>query len=230
MACRTARRRERQIVLDFLGDALGWVTGLIEAFGYPGLAVVLALESVFPPIPSEAVLPLAGFLVGQGRMGFVGAVIAATVGAVVGALILYWLGAALGERRVRALVERHGRWLFLSTEDLDRAQDWFDRHGGAAVFIGRLAPLVRSLVSVPAGVARMPLPAFVAYTALGSALWNTVLIGAGWALGESWGVVQQYQKLFGYAVLGALGLAVAWFVSRRLGSGSRDAAATSGRD
>ena len=205
-------------MLDFLGDSLGWVTLILEKLGYIGVAAVLALESVFPPIPSEAVLPLTGFLVSQGRMNFVGALIAATVGSVVGALILYWLGYAWGEDRIRQFIKRYGRWMLLTEEDLDRSQEWFDHHGRTAVLIGRLAPLVRSLVSIPAGVTKMPLVTFTIYTTIGSALWNAVLIGAGWGLGESWTHVQQYQQLFGYGVLGALGLAVAWFVWRRLGS------------
>jgi membrane protein DedA with SNARE-associated domain len=207
-------------VLDFLGDALGWVTLVIEKLGYVGVAVVLALESVFPPIPSEAVLPLTGFLVSQGRMGFVGALIASTIGSVVGALMLYWLGSACGKDRIRQFVKQYGRWMLLTEADLDRSHEWFNRHGRVAVLVGRLAPLVRSLVSIPAGVTRMPLVTFTIYTTIGSALWNAVLIGAGWALGESWTHVQQYQQLFGYGVLAALGLAVAWFVWRRLGSAS----------
>ena len=205
-------------MLDFLGDAFSWVTWVIETLGYVGVAVVLALESVFPPIPSEAVLPLTGYLVSQGRMSFVGAVIASTVGAVAGALILYWLGYALGEDRTRSLVKQYGRWMLLTEEDLDRAQGWFDRHGRVAVLIGRLAPLVRSLVSIPAGVTRMPLATFTLYTAIGSAIWNAALIGAGWALGASWTYVQEYQRYFGYAVLAVIGLAIGWFVWRRVGS------------
>ena len=139
-------------MLGLLGDTLSWVMLVIEKLGYVGVAVVLALESVFPPIPSEAVLPLTGFLVSQGKMSFLGALIASTVGAVVGALILYWMGYALGEDRIRSLIKQHGRWLLLTEEDLDRSQAWFDRHGRVAVLIGRLAPLVRSLVSIPAGV------------------------------------------------------------------------------
>lgn len=207
-------------MLDFLGDTLGWVTLIIEKLGYIGVAFVLALESVFPPIPSEAVLPLTGFLVSQGRMNFVAALIAATIGSVVGALILYWFGYAWGEERIRQFVKRYGRWMLLTEEDLDRSQAWFDHHGKVAVLVGRLAPLVRSLVSIPAGVTRMPLLTFTIYTTIGSALWNAVLIGAGWALGASWTHVQQYQQYFGYGVLAAIGLAIAWFVWRRLGSSS----------
>jgi membrane protein DedA with SNARE-associated domain len=210
-------------MLDFLGNALSWVMSIIETFGYVGVAVVLALESVFPPIPSEAVLPLTGFLVSQGRMSFVGALIASTIGAVVGALILYWLGYALGEDRVRALVKQYGRWMLLTEEDLDRAHAWFDHHGRIAVLIGRLAPFVRSMVSIPAGVTRMPLLTFTVYTAIGSALWNALLIGAGWLLGASWHHVQEYQQYFAYAVFAVLGLAIAWFVWRRAGAfGSRE--------
>jgi membrane protein DedA with SNARE-associated domain len=210
-------------VLDFLGDTLSWVMSLIETLGYVGVAVVVALESVFPPIPSEAVLPLTGFLVSQGRMSFVGALIASTIGAVVGALILYWVGYALGEDRVRALVKQYGRWMLLTEEDLDRAHAWFDNHGGIAVLIGRLTPFVRSLVSIPAGVTRMPLLTFTVYTAIGSALWNAVLIGAGWLLGASWSQVREYQQYFAYAVFATLGVVIACFVWRRLGTfGSRE--------
>lgn len=201
---------------SLVGDLLSWVLGLVELLGYPGLAVVVALENVFPPIPSEAVLPLAGFLVGQGRMTFVGAALAATAGSVAGALVLYSLGAVYGEQRVRGLVRRYGCWLGIAERDLDRAQGWFRDHGGSAVFFGRLAPLVRSLVSVPAGVARMPLGAFVLYTALGSGLWNAALIGAGWLFGANWWLVERYQKAFGTMVAMALVVLAVWFVGRRL--------------
>jgi membrane protein DedA with SNARE-associated domain len=205
-------------VLDVLGDTLSWIMSLIETLGYVGVAVVVALESVFPPIPSEAVLPLTGFLVSQGRMSFVGALIASTIGAVVGALILYWVGYALGEDRVRALVKQYGRWMLLTEEDLERAQAWFEDHGRIAVLIGRLTPFVRSLVSIPAGVTRMPLLTFTVYTAIGSALWNAVLIGAGWLLGASWSHVQEYQQYVAYAVFATLGLVISWFAWRRLGT------------
>lgn len=218
-------------MLGVFGDLMNWVLGLIDLMGYPGLAIVVALENVFPPIPSEAVLPLAGFLVGQGRMTLVGAVGAATVGSVLGAVVLYWLGYAWGEDRVRSLVRRYGRWALLDEGDLDRAQDWMNRHGRLAVFVGRLAPLVRSLVSVPAGVARMPLGTFLLYTALGSGLWNAALIGAGWLLGANWALVERYQSAFGTGVLVVLAATVVWFAGRRLlGPGRGRAAPSAARD
>ena len=208
-------------VLSWIGDLLNWVVGLVETLGYPGLAIVVALENLFPPIPSEAVLPLAGYLVSQGRMTLWGAVLASTVGSVVGALLLYWLGAAWGEDRVRRLVKKHGRWLTIDEEDLDRSQEWFEHHGRLAVFLARLAPLTRSLISIPAGVARMPLMPFLLYTTLGSGLWNAVLIGAGVLLGANWTLVEQYQSILGTVVLGAIVLAIAWFIGRRVISGKQ---------
>src|SRR5262245_6546633 len=201
----------RSTVPSFVGDALNWAVGLVETLGYPGLAIVVALENVFPPIPSEAVLPLAGYLVSQGRMTLWGAVLASTVGSVAGALVLYWLGAAWGERRVRRLVKGYGRWLAIDEGDLDRAQAWFEHHGRVAVFSARLAPLTRSLISVPAGVARMPMGPFLLYTTVGSGIWNAVLIGAGWLLGANWGLVERYQSMLGTAVVGLLVLAIGWF-------------------
>lgn len=205
----------------FVGDVLNWVVGLVETLGYPGLAIVVALENVFPPIPSEAVLPLAGYLVSQGRMTLWGAVLASTVGSVVGALVLYWLGAAWGEERVRSLVQKHGRWLTVDEEDLDRANDWFDKHGRAAIFIARLAPFTRSIISIPAGVKRMPITTFLIFTTLGSGIWNAILIGAGMLLGANWGLVEKYQSYFGTGVLVVLVGAVVWFVGRRLLAGAK---------
>jgi membrane protein DedA with SNARE-associated domain len=206
-------------VFGFIGDLLNWVLGLVETFGYPGLAIVIALENVFPPIPSEAVLPMAGYLVHEGRMNLFWAIVASTVGSVLGALILYGLGHAWGEKRVRSFIKKYGRWMTLSEEDLDRSQAWFDNHGRLAVLIARLAPLVRSVISIPAGIAKMPLLTFVIYTTIGSALWNAVLIGAGMLAGANWGIVEQYQSWFSTAVVALIALSIAWFVARRLMSG-----------
>lgn len=203
----------------FVGDLLAWIIGLVETLGYPGLAIVVALENVFPPIPSEAILPMAGFLVGQGRMTLLGAILASTVGSVVGALLLYWLGYALGEDRVRQLIVKYGRWMLIDEADLDRSKSWFDHHGNEAVFLSRLAPLVRSLISVPAGVAKMPLWRFTLYTAAGSGLWNAGLIAAGWALGANWSLVEKYQGYVGTGFLILMGCAIAWFAIRRLSNG-----------
>jgi membrane protein DedA with SNARE-associated domain len=201
---------------SLFGDLVAWVLNIIDVLGYPGLALVVAIENVFPPIPSEVILPLAGFLASDGRMSFAGALIGATVGSVLGALILYWFGYAFGEQRVRALTRRYGRWAMVTEEDLDKSQAWFDRHGRKAVLLGRLAPLVRSLISIPAGINRMPLAPFIIYTTIGSGIWNFLLIGGGWVLGENWGRIEQYQKYFQYLVVAAIGLAILYFLFTRL--------------
>jgi membrane protein DedA with SNARE-associated domain len=163
---------------------IDWATEIIDSVGLIGVAFLVAVESVIPPIPSELVLLLAGFNVDQGNFTFVGAVTAATVGSVVGALILYALGALLSEERLMWLLHKVGRFVGFTQKDVDRGFQWFERHGAPVVFFGRLIPLVRSVVSVPAGAARMPLPRFVVWTALGSAVWNVVWVSIGQVLGD----------------------------------------------
>jgi len=200
---------------SLIGDIAGWATDVIESLGYIGLAMIIALENVFPPIPSEAVLPLAGFLTGQGRMNFFGAVVAATIGAVVGALVLYGVGYWFGDARLRWLVRNYGKLLGVSESDLDKANAWFDKHEGLAVLICRVVPIVRSLISIPAGIRRMPLLPFIGYTALGAGVWNSILIGAGWALGDNWEEVEEYVGYLQYVVIVAVAAAIVyWFWKR----------------
>jgi membrane protein DedA with SNARE-associated domain len=200
-------------MFDRIGE---WVVGVIEALGYPGLTILVALESIFPPIPSEIVLPLAGFLTGQGRFSLPLVLIATTLGSLGGALLLYGIGAAIGPRRVRWLVERFGQWALLTPDDLTRAEGWFDRYGSIAVFTGRLVPIVRSLVSIPAGYRRMPLGQFLLLTGLGSALWNGALVGLGWIFGENWHVVEESVGWLQYAVIAVVLLLIARFIWTRL--------------
>ncbi len=167
----------------------GWVVHVIEGFGYPGVAAILVLEAVFPFIPSELVLPFVGFLVAQGRFSFLGATVAATAGSVAAALLLYALGRWISEERLRRFARRYGRFVLVKEEDLNKALDWFESHGGKAVLLGRFVPAVRSVISIPAGLASMPLLRFVAYTAVGRALSGTgyswAWVGL-WASGGSW--------------------------------------------
>jgi len=192
---------------------LDWVVWLMRTIGAPGVGVATALETVFPPVPSEIVLPLAGFTASRGHYGLLAAVVWATVGSVVGALVLYRAGAAWGAERLLRLADRLP---LLGADDVRRSIDWFGRHGRSAVFLGRLVPGVRSLVSIPAGVDRMPLPQFLGYTAAGSLLWNTALIVSGYLLGRQWHRVEQYVgdvSLVAYLLLAAV---VVVFVARRL--------------
>ena len=198
-------------------DALAaWVTSVIEALGYPGLTILVALENVFPPIPSEVILPLAGFLTGQGRFSFPLVLIATTLGSLAGALLLYGIGVAAGQQRVRRLVERYGHLALLTPDDLTRSETWFDRYGPIAVFTGRLVPIVRSLVSIPAGYRRMPLGQFLLLTGVGSTLWNGTLVALGWVLGENWHAIERYVGWLQYVVIAVAAFLVARFVWQRL--------------
>jgi membrane protein DedA with SNARE-associated domain len=191
------------------------VEDIIEDLGYIGISALIALESIIPPIPSELILPLSGFMAHEGRFWLPGVIIAATIGSIVGALVLYGLGYWLGDTRLRALVVRFGRYVGVTTRDLDRANEWFDRYGAIAIFVGRLVPVVRSLVSIPAGLRRMPLTRFIVYTAAGSAIWNSVLIGLGWIAGDQWHKVEEYAGYFEYLVIAAIAVGVVAFVWKR---------------
>lgn len=199
----------------------GWVVDVIDALGPLGVGALVALETVFPPIPSEVVLPVAGFLAGQGQQDLASTILAATTGSVVGAVLLYLVGAKLGRPRLRRAVDAVP---LVDRGDLDRAESWFDRHGGMAVLTGRVVPVVRSLVSLPAGLERMSVPLFVALTALGSAVYNGLLVGAGYLLGDRWTDVGRYSDLVNLVVIGAMVGALAWFVVRRLRRNRRRAA------
>lgn len=176
----------RTIGLLLLDDLTNFVADVVDALGYVGVAFLVALENVFPPIPSEVVLPLAGFVAGRGDANLIGMIVAATVGSVVGAWILYGIAAAVGPDRLHRFVVRYGRWFRLTERDIIRSEEWFDRRSDAAVLIGRCIPLIRSLVSIPAGFRRMDFVRFTVFTAIGSAVWNTALIGAGAVLGDRW--------------------------------------------
>lgn len=200
-------------MLDGLVD---WVTSVVETLGYGGVAFLVALENLFPPIPSEVVLPLAGFVAAGGDASIVGMIVAATIGSLVGAIALYGIAAAIGPARLRALVIRYGRAFGLDEADLDRTEVWFDRRANLAVLLCRCVPLMRSLISVPAGFRRMPIVPFTLFTLVGSVVWNVVLIGAGYLLGERWHQVEDPLELFKNAVLATMGIGVAWFVWRRI--------------
>jgi membrane protein DedA with SNARE-associated domain len=196
-----------------IGGAAGWAVGLMETLGVVGAALAIALENLFPPLPSELILPLAGFTASQGGFGVVEAIVWTTAGSLVGALALYAVGAVVGRERTRWLAERIP---LVKVEDVDRTERFFQRHGGATVFFGRFIPIFRSLISIPAGVERMPLWKFAGLTTAGSAVWNTIFVYAGYVLGENWHVVEQYAGVFQTVVLVAVGGAVAWFVVTRV--------------
>ncbi|MFD6072833.1 MULTISPECIES: DedA family protein [Amycolatopsis] len=202
-----------QTASEPMGGLAGWAVSLMDALGGPGAAIIVGLDNLFPPIPSELVLPLAGFSASQGTFTLVEALVWTTFGSVAGAIIVYYLGLLLGRDRTR-------RWMakipLVKTSDFDKTEAWFQKHGTKAVFFGRMVPIFRSLISLPAGIERMPFWRFLALTTLGSLIWNTVFVLAGYGLGESWHLVEEYAGFFQYFVIAAVGVALTLFVVNRL--------------
>jgi len=182
-----------------------WITSVITSFGYTGVALLTFLENVFPPIPSELIIPLAGFVAANGTLRLDVVIIAATVGSLAGAWLWYELGRRVGERRLRRWVDSHGAWLTLSADDVDRAQQWFQRHGRVAVLLGRVVPGVRTFVSLPAGFARMPRWAFLLNSVLGTAIWTGALAYAGVLLQANYQQVGDYINVITNVLLAGFG-------------------------
>ena len=192
-----------------------WVFAIVDRLGEIGIGLLIFLENVVPPVPSEVILPLAGFRARTGALNVWLAWPAATAGSVLGAIVLYGLGAWLGYDRLHALAGK--RWFFLTSQkDLDRGQRIFSRHGGKVVLLGRCVPVIRSLVSIPAGIVRMPLPRFLLLTAVGSGVWNALFIGLGWYLGDHWDRVQTWLGPVTYVVLGLALVGLVWLAVRKV--------------
>src|SRR5215216_2498170 len=201
---------------DLLASIAQWIVDVVYSFGYLGVAVLVALGNLHLPIPTQLVLPFAGFLVWQGRFSFVLALVAATIGAVIASLILYLLGLWIGEASLHRFVGRFGRFVFVYESDLYKASKVFERHGGKAIVIGHLVPGVGALISIPAGIKRMPLlRRFVPYTILGSTLWNIAFVVLGLVLGAQWAVVKQYTSIIEYVLIASMAGAILWFLKHR---------------
>lgn len=178
-----------------------WITDFIDSIGLVGVALLVALENVFPPIPSEVILLLAGYNVELNRFGFIGAILAATIGSIVGAYFLYGVGRLLSEERLEALLAGVGKYVGLKKKDVHKGFAWFERHEDPVVFFGRLIPVVRSVVSIPAGAEKMPLVKFTILTGIGSLIWNTVWVSIGWGLGSQWEKAEQWGSVLQYIVI-----------------------------
>lgn len=195
------------------GGLTGWIASVIESLGEVGVGLLVALENLVPPIPSEIVLSLGGYLASEGRVNLVLVYLAATLGSLAGALLLYWLGYGLGEERLR-------RWLdripLVDADDLDQADRWFERHATMAVLFGRCAPVVRSLVSIPAGANHMKLGLFTLFTTIGSGIWNAIFVGGGYALGSRWQDLEKYSQWFDYAIWALIVLTIVSWVTKKV--------------
>ncbi|RDU36841.1 DedA family protein [Neobacillus piezotolerans] len=177
-----------------------WIISIMNEFGYIGIFLLIALENIFPPIPSEVILTFAGFMTTTSNLSVTGAVAVSTLGSVAGAAVLYGVGRLLDVERLERIVDRWGRFLRLTRKDLHKADAWFSRRGVWTVFFCRLVPLVRSLISIPAGMAKMKFPLFLLLTTAGTLIWNTILVNAGAMLGASWETVAGFMDTFSNVV------------------------------
>lgn len=196
-----------------------WITQFIEDFGYIGVFLMIALENVFPPIPSEIVLAFGGFMTTSTELTITGVIIASTLGSVVGAVILYAIGMLLDVKRLERIIDRWGRVLRLSRDDIHKADSWFDRYGVWTVFFCRMIPLIRSLISVPAGMAKMNFLVFLLFTTLGTVIWNILLVNLGAQFGAAWPTIIEYFSLYSrvfYVIIVILAILVGvWYFRRR---------------
>ncbi|MBU6359055.1 MAG: DedA family protein [Chloroflexota bacterium] len=203
-----------------LNQIATWVALMIETIvltlGYPGIALVMLIENLFPPIPSELVMPFAGFLAAQGKMDFTLVIISGTIGAVLGAIALYYVGMWADETIIRRFVRRWGKWFTISETELNIALTFFMRRGEAVVFFGRLIPLIRSLISIPAGMRRMNFGRFLLFTSIGTLLWNLALTLAGSVLGANWKQILSFLGTYQNVTVAVLGLGVLGFIGWRL--------------
>lgn len=193
-----------------------WITNTVNSLGYWGIGLLMFLENLFPPIPSELIMPLAGFTVARGKLELFPVILAGVVGTVLGALPWYYAGKLLGEEKLKRLADRYGRWLAISSKDIAKATTWFDKHDAQAVFLCRLVPGVRTLISVPAGISGMSLVPFLIYSTLGTVLWVGLLTYTGYLLGSNYHLVENFIDPISKLVLLALIVVpIVWIVRRK---------------
>ncbi|MFJ8065427.1 DedA family protein [Psychrobacillus sp. NPDC096426] len=196
-----------------------WIADWMNQFGYLGVFLLILIENIFPPIPSEVILTLGGFMTTTTMMTKFGIIVASTAGSVIGAAILYWIGTLLDVERLEKIVQKYGKFLRLSIKDIHKADAWFNKYGVWAVFFGRLVPLVRSLISIPAGMSNMKFGLFLLFTTLGTLIWNTALVSVGAAVGENWDQIVGYMDIYSnivYAILAIVGIAfLVWYFKKR---------------
>lgn len=192
-----------------------WILNLIYSTGYFGIVLLMFIENVFPPIPSEYIMPLAGFLVAEDKFSLTGVILAGTLGSVLGAFPLYFFGKKVGEEGLKRFADNYGKWLTLSREDIERANVWFEKYGVIAVFLCRLVPGIRSFISIPAGINKMNLISFLFYTTLGSAIWTAILASAGYFLRANFREVEEYLDYVSFAVFGTIILLYLWRIFKK---------------
>ncbi len=199
-----------------LSNISAWILAIMAKLGYTGVVAFMFLENVFPPIPSELIMPAGGFAASQGQMTLIGVILAGTLGSVLGALPLYYLGTIFDEPRLLKLTEKYGKFVLVKPDDVLKANAWFNKYGKAVIFFGRMIPAIRSLISIPAGMNRMPLLPFLLLTTLGSAIWSALLAYAGYVLGANYDKVEQFISPISKGVVAIVLLFGIWFIGSRI--------------
>lgn len=196
-----------------------WIIEIMNSYGYVGIVLLIALENIFPPIPSEVILTFSGFLTTTSDVTIMGVIIFSTIGSIIGAIILFGIGRLLDVEKLEKIVSRWGHILRLTQKDVQKADAWFRKIGIWAVLIGRLVPIVRSLISIPAGMARMNFGIFLFFTTIGSLIWNSVLVNIGATLGSSWNTILEYVDIYSNVVFILLAILflmfMIWFIKTR---------------
>ncbi|MCL1495605.1 MAG: DedA family protein [Pseudanabaena sp. Salubria-1] len=200
-----------------------WITNTMNSLGYLGIGLLMFLENLFPPIPSELIMPLAGYTATfpNTQIQVIPAIVAGVIGTILGAIPWYYAGLLLGQQRLQLLASRYGKWIGISGEDIEKSTNWFQKHGSKAVLFGRLVPGIRTLISIPAGISKMPVVPFFIYSTIGTIAWVTLLTYAGYFLGKNYKLVEDYIDVITKVVVFGVLLAIASFIGYRLWKRSR---------
>ncbi|WP_353144286.1 DedA family protein [Acinetobacter pragensis] len=192
-----------------------WILSIMEQLGYLGIALLMFLDNVFPPIPSEIIMPSAGFTASQGQLLLSGVIAAGCIGSLTAAALLYWMGYQFNHEAIFRFVDRYGKFLFIKSDDVKKSLLWFEKYGHRIVFFGRMIPAVRSLISIPAGMSRMPFWKFMFYSALGTMIWTTFLAAVGFYFGENQALMHEIFSRVGYVIIGIVSILLIWLIYRR---------------
>lgn len=192
-----------------------WIISIMEQLGYFGIALLMFLDNVFPPIPSEVIMPSAGFAASKGQLLLSGVIIAGSFGSLLAAVLLYWVGRKIPNQSIFNWVDRYGKYLFIKSEDVKKALDWFEKYGHRVVFFGRMVPAVRSLISIPAGMSHMPFWKFMLYSSVGTIIWTTFLACVGYYFGNNIELMQQIFSRVGYVIIVIVLILVAYFFYKK---------------
>jgi len=203
-------------MVEILGNLADFAIKLVSDLGYPGIVLAMAVENLFPPIPSEAVMPMAGYLSTTGRFNLGLTIISGVLGSLIGAVALYYIGVWAGNLAFKNFLDRYGRFFMTTSKDLEAAEKWFGKHEEKSVLICRMIPIVRSVISIPAGFIRMPIKKFMVFTTIGTIAWTTLLTIVGAVLGENWERIGPVMKQFEFVIIGAVMLLVGYYVFRKL--------------